>query len=735
MRQQDVSRRGSLLWAALLVSAVWLSTATPTEAAAPTIISDPSQNPPDSASAPAIFFFNHPQGMDRAAIDVTWQGTGLDPARISYEWQPPVIPGFPAFPAFSLECTYPGGWPAGVKVTWTLNRGNSGVMKSVNGEVLAETSGTFTTPGTPGGGGQVTITPSATQVAVGQKLTFQFSAAMDTSVSPDSIFGISDGDWQAAWESGTVLACTLTGGVSAGASISAEYTLSGLRTAAGTEVADFSGNVTLRGAGGGSVPAVTPPSGLINGKAVFVFNMPMDPAGLDVKWAGNGVDPSKITSSWLVLNIPGVVIPVSTFESSYEGGWPSTTQVMWTLNQGNSGVIKSADGVALPEVSGSFITPINPGGGPGPGECDPSAEDDAGGAALSLSKEINFLQTSAADPVFDTEEKATVNASVFTSASNSPPAVVQSATLNKPAGGSVPLVKLEFPDFEIPDVDVPGVVIPDIPDSFFLSVTPPPDITPPSFNSVEELNAAYPNGNYSLTVTLSGGGTRTVVLPMTPTGEPPVPKITNYEALQGFDATKDVVVQWNPFTGAGANDLIQLHLVEKGGPSYYFAPNKCANIELLVTDTSHTIPAGKLRAGASYELRLSFGKVIHVRQPDDQTGSANSHIPGYAEFTMFSKTTRTAAGAPQAAADLRFSRVFAEKVGGSPLLSMEVSGSLPAGAVAQVESSTDLKTWTRTGIVISQAALQANGGVLVVQDPTGLTGGSAPHKFYRIILL
>lgn len=417
------------------MGAVWALLVPRTQAAAPTVVSDPSTNPITAPNDPAEFFFNHGLGMDRTAIDVTWQGNGIDASRITYAWLPASIPGF-TLPALTLECRYQGGWPLGVVVAWTMNRNNSRVMKSANGEVLAETTGFFTTPGTPSGGG-VTITPSATQLAVGQKLSFQFSAAMDTSVSASTIFQITAGQWQAAWDSPTALGCTLNGGVQSGPATAATYTLVGLKTATGTAVPNFVGTISLSAASAGNAPQVVPPTAVVQGKVSFVFDKAMDSSGIDVKWSGTGIDPPMITSAWLIISFPGQTPPVNILESTYQGGWPSNVDVTWTLNQGNSGVIKSAQGVALATVSGSFNTGnTGVGPGPGPGGCEPSNEPTAA-AALSLFKEINYVQTSPADPVFDTVEKATINASVFMSPSNAPPAVAASVTLNRPVGGSV----------------------------------------------------------------------------------------------------------------------------------------------------------------------------------------------------------------------------------------------------------------------------------------------------------
>lgn len=679
-----------------------------------------------NADKSADFVFN--EGMDREAVDVNWQGTGLDPAKIIYAWTPNAIPGF-EIPALILECSYQGGWPAGIEVSWTLNPGNSGVMKSAAGQPLAQVSGNFTTPGSSGG--SVTITPSGNTVDVGGSITFQFSAAMNTGIPATDVFQPSYGDWQSVWETSTRLKCTLTGGLEAGESAESTYELTGLRTAAGADVEDFAGSFTLNGPDAPEGPFLAgPPSTEIiagtAGKAVFAFSEPMDPSGLDITWAGAGVDPAKITSTWVVVNVGGVVIPVTTVEATYEGGWPRSVTVQWTLNAGNSGVIRGASGIALAETSGSFVTPASgPGTNPGGIDVEECAEPAPGGSpvaggSVTLLKELNFRQDGPEDPVFDPIERATVTSAVIASPSNSPPALPTAASLNRPVGGPVTLVKLS--------VDIPGIPL-EIPDTFFLSTTAAPQITAPVFDSLESLDAAYPNGSYSMAVSLNSGGPKTVNLPLNPSPEPPAPKVANHAALQNFDPAQPLAIQWNAFAGAGEMDSIQLTVTEQGGVTAYVAPNRCANILLGVADTMHTIPAGTLRTNVTYELELTFHKVVHLHEASN-TPNQPTHIQGYSELTLLTKTTRLYIGAPLQVSELRFSRVFLEANG---VVSMEISGSLATGAIGIVEGSQDYGTWTPTGIIVSPAGLQALGGKIVVQDPAFVTG-APPYRFYRIVI-
>lgn len=108
-----------------------------------------------------------------------------------------------------------------------------------------------------------------------------------------------------------------------------------------------------------------------------------------------------------------------------------------------------------------------------------------------------------------------MSAAVITPSTNTPAVVAASATLNRTVGGSVDLVKIGLDG-------IPG--LPAIPDNFYLSTGPAPDIEMPTFNSVEALNAA------SMRVGVAGG-TRTISLPLSPSPEPPAPKFANHAAL------------------------------------------------------------------------------------------------------------------------------------------------------------------------------------------------------------
>src|SRR5690606_16647544 len=182
------------------------------------------------------------------------------------------------------------------------------------------------------------------------------------------------------------------------------------------------------------------------GKMTFNFDDIMDSSDIHVEWQGTGIDSSRFSCDW-VDEIFGIPIPATFFECTYAGGLPPGIELTYTLNPGDSERIKSFIGEALPETTGSFITP-----GTGGNPCDPPGEDTSS-AVITLVKDINYLQTAQANPVPDPERKAVLNAAVL-SGTNIPPVAPASASLQKPDGTRLELTRIGF---DIPDIPLPDL--------------------------------------------------------------------------------------------------------------------------------------------------------------------------------------------------------------------------------------------------------------------------------------
>lgn len=431
----------------------------------------------------------------------------------------------------------------------------------------------------------------------------------------------------------------------------------------------------------------------------FLFSEPMSTEDMDITWEGTGVDSAKFSCEWLD-EIFGIPIPALTIDCTYAGGLPGGVDVTYTLNKGNSGRMQSAAGEALEETSGTFKTE----GGTG----NPCTGTNTASAVITLIKEVNYRQTGTSDPVFDTQFKAQMTAGVITS-TNPPPVEPTSAKLQKPDGSSIDLVKLT--------IDLPGF---EFPPTFYLSTTPSPDIQPPTFESEAALDAAYPNGTYKMIVGLEGGGSSTVNLPLSANPAGPIPRISNAQALQGFDVSQPLTVSWNAFAGATQNDSIQLDIEETDGSQVFFAPDPCNSIELAVTDTQITIPVGVFSADTSYVLTLTFSKGTHMGEET---------IAGFQEFAAISRSTRLDIGAPNSGPGT--AQVVTAKPAPNGTVMLTIEGTVGSATTpANVQGSTDLETWT-TVTQVTKAALEGAGGHLEVLDPTTSTT-TTPYKFYRI---
>jgi len=281
---------------------------------------------------------------------------------------------------------------------------------------------------------------------------------------------------------------------------------------------------------------------------------------------------------------------------------PANTAINWTLNPANSAVpLTSSSDVALTTVSGSFKTGSSGGGG-----CDQTGLP-PGWGNYSINKSGSYEQTSTADPLPAAESPFLFGA--FVRSPSSGPTVT---------GGSVTI-----PDNTQHDLQGLG-------GSFFFSTNPPTAAT---------LDAAYPDGSYTLRFAQTGQPERVIAMTM-PAGIP-VPKIANFPATQAVDAEQDFTLNWGAFTDANANDYISLVVSDDRGGVAFQAPDLCVPRNLPVSATSIVIPANTLKTNQTYMATLSFGRIFYF--------STNA-VPQMAGYGSIMRTTRftidTGAGGP-----------------------------------------------------------------------------------------
>ena len=400
-----------------------------------------------------------------------------------------------------------------------------------------------------------------------------------------------------AWNVGnTVLSYTPEGG-SWPANTNIQWFVSGANAAG--DPLDFLGGLlplgTFTTGSGGGTTDTTPPvlvsssptnnaAGVpLNRSIRFNFNEAMQASQL-IQWSANLTE-TNFAYSWSG--------DARTLTCAYSNGLPTNASITWKLNPGGSpALFKDTAGNALAAdiYAGSFTT----------SNTNDLCNTDPGDTSLgsfSLSREVSYVQTGTGAPIEDTNNAALFAAALSSPTNNNP---VTSAQLAVPSG-SPPLTFTSF-------------------GRLFFSFD--------EYASQALLDAGRPPGNYTLQVSRTTSGQQSVTLTTQAGDWPPIPQILNLTALQSADATSDVVVQWNGFTGAGEGDSIHF-FIPLGNNLFFEAPDPCVPIALDKTATSITVPKGTLIAGRTYDATLTYS---HFGPFDTNT------IPDIPAFASASKS-------------------------------------------------------------------------------------------------
>lgn len=134
------------------------------------------------------------------------------------------------------------------------------------------------------------------------------------------------------------------------------------------------------------------------------------------------------------------------------------------------------------------------------------------------------------------------------------------------------------------------------------------------FPNEAAFDAAYPVGNYTFTLFGVHDGLRSPVLTLPASSYPNAPRVSNFGPAQSVNPAQSFLLQWDAFSGGGANDNIWVVITDAGGQPVFSTPNPSADHEgaLRGTATSVAIPAGTFQLGQTYQGRLHFLKYISV---------------------------------------------------------------------------------------------------------------------------
>lgn len=234
-----------------------------------------------------------------------------------------------------------------------------------------------------------------------------------------------------------------------------------------------------------------------------------------------------------------------------------------------------------------------------------------------------------------------------------------------------------------------------------------------SFDLKDDLDLAFPGGNTSYKMTITGtDGTHQPTLKFLSELYPIVPRITNYPAVQSINATAAFTFYWDPIPGGTTNDAVRLVIADANTNTVYSSGNYGTTNGLDGTTSSLTIGANTLQAGNAYRGALLFGKINALNPANQFIYSGVKDIVGYARLTTFS--INTAAGGPP----YSLLEVLTNNYAGTTL-----RFTTSAGYAYRVESSTNLSAWST---ILSTNPVSTN----VIYTDAASTGQT--KKFYRI---
>lgn len=339
---------------------------------------------------------------------------------------------------------------------------------------------------------------------------------------------------------------------------------------------------------------------------VFVFDAPMNTHSLLIV-SENRFPQGSLTFSGNVLatsfralwNADNTVLTLSSSNLL-----PPGTEVTWKINPPDAAYpLVDANGNAMAAVTGIFTTAGEP--------CDPEGVP-VGYGSIFLVKAVTYIQTTDGPPALLSSERPVFYVSITSPATDG----VSSAVLNPPSAN--------------------GVTIGGSTGAYFLSA---------GFDTMADLDTAYPEGTYSLGLERESGGTTSVTMQMPDiSGYPPIPQLSNWTQAQMIDAAQDFELDFNSLGNPSADDLITIQIYDDFGRYVVDAPDLCLPIALPNDATTFVIPANTLAPDTDYTLRINFVRSFYASVTDPAQFASNGELQ---EQTVIKIHTTAIVSAPQ----------------------------------------------------------------------------------------
>ena len=341
-------------------------------------------------------------------------------------------------------------------------------------------------------------------------------------------------------------------------------------------------------AAGPTIVSVVPANGASGVSAsapvVFTFSAAMDTALTTVMFDD--------TNAATLTTIPTWSADQKTLTCTPSPPFPSPDYIIWFVSgQDTSG--NPLGGIP----AGTFTVGGSSGGGGGGNPCTPPTHTNT---AFVLEETWLYSQTSASPPALNPSDPYAVLAEV--SLFSNLTATAASLTLPDSAVSNLDNLLSDGQTFLLTDAN----------------------------SDVTELNATWPDGNYTFKTTGAGLPAVTVAFNL---AQPNAPQIANFAAVQAVDSTKPFTLSWDAFSKRQGTNEIFVNIGWDPCTGAGFGTN------LPGTATLTTIPAGALQPGTNYpNSTLGFFNTIGT------TSASPKYTAGVVRSSVTSFTLTTIGG-------------------------------------------------------------------------------------------
>lgn len=238
------------------------------------------------------------------------------------------------------------------------------------------------------------------------------------------------------------------------------------------------------------------------------------------------------------------------------------------------------------------------------------------------------------------------------------------------------------------------------------------------FADEASLNAAYPQGAYTLTANTVHDGTRALPLTLPANNFPNAPRVSNFAAAQAINPAQPFTLTWDAFSGGTTNDFIMIEIRELIDPDYdrdmWQSPDIGEPGQLNGLSNSVVIPANTFPPGRKFEIMVMFAKLSQV---DTNTYPGARGIAAFTSETILYGFTTGATIKP------KFQSYSFNQVGS--FFQYRVTGE--RGLMYTVESSEDMINWWSISTQTAWTVGSAWEGSFQNTDSLGTA-----RRFYRV---